>query len=343
MKAGRFVRTSAPVEVQEVERPTARKPDEVIVRIAGAGVCRTDLHILDGANPLQPAPEPPFTLGHENAGWIEELGPGVTSLRKGDPVILHPGITCGLCPSCRSGEDMYCPRIRFPGVDGSNGGYAEYLRTSLRAVVPLAAGTDPTLLAPLADAGITAYHAVRRLVGAIDSGDVVLVVGVGGLGHLGVQLLRAMTPGRVFVADTRPDRVDLGLRLGAEKGFLSSDPKFVHDLKNATNGEGADVVLDFVAEQNTPDLALQILRRGGTYSIVGYGGTVTVPTVTMITQEFRLLGNFVGTYRDLSELMELERQGRVRVTAQNYPLSRAAEAMTDLRNGKVVGRAVLVP
>ncbi len=169
------------------------------------------------------------------------------------------------------------------------------------------------------------------------------MLGVGGLGHLGIQLLRAMTPGRVFAADTRPDRLELAMRLGAELAFNASSTSFVDDLKKATRGEGAAVVLDFVGENETPGVALRVLRRGGTYSIVGYGGTLTVSTVTMITQEYQILGNFVGTYRDLAELMELERLGRVHVTAQQYPLDRAAAAIDDLRAGRVVGRAVLIP
>jgi NAD+-dependent secondary alcohol dehydrogenase Adh1 len=343
MRAGRFVRRASPPEVQDVERPTVSDPTDVIVRVAGAGVCRTDLHILDGAAPLQPPPPPPFTLGHENAGWVEEVGTAVTSLRKGDPVILHPGVTCGLCAACRAGEDMYCPRIRFPGVDGSDGGYAEFLRTSVRAAVPLRDGADPVRVAPLADAGITAYHAVRRLTGSVRPGATVLVLGVGGLGHLGVQLLRAMTPARILAADARPDRLELAERLGAERGFLATDPGFVEEVRRSTGGHGADVVLDFVAEGATPDLALRVLRRGGTYSVVGYGGTLSVPTIALITQEFQVLGNFVGTYDDLSRLMELHRLGRVDVTVRTYPLEKAADALQDLREGRVLGRAVLVP
>jgi D-arabinose 1-dehydrogenase-like Zn-dependent alcohol dehydrogenase len=343
VKAGRYVGRSNAPALEEVDRPEVKGPNDVIVRISGAGVCRTDLHILDGAAPLQPPPSPPFTLGHENAGWVEEVGSAVVTVRRGDPVILHPGVTCGLCSACRAGEDMYCPQIRIPGVDGSDGGYAEYLRTSIRSVVPLAPGTDPSGLAPLADAGVTAYHAIRRLQGSLDSGSVVLVLGIGGLGHLGIQLMRAMTSARVLAADNRPDRLDLAMSLGAESAHLTTDPEFVAGLRRASGGNGVDAVLDFVAEQDTPDLALRVLRRGGTYSIVGYGGTLTVPTVAMITQEHRILGNFVGTHKDLSELMDLQRRGGVSVTVQKYPLEKVAEAVEDLRRGRVVGRAVLVP
>jgi D-arabinose 1-dehydrogenase-like Zn-dependent alcohol dehydrogenase len=342
MKAARFVGQPAPV-VRDIDKPTVRDPTDVIVRIAGAGVCRTDIHILDGAAPLQPAPPPPFTLGHENTGWIDATGPAVTTVSVGDPVILHPAVTCGLCMACRNGEDMYCTSTRFPGVDGSDGGYAEFLRTSVRAVVPLAKGVPPAPQAPLADAGITAYHAVRRVLPELRSGSIVAVLGIGGLGHIGVQLVRSMSPARVFALDVAPERLEFASRLGAERGFSPADPGFPANLMKASSGNGADVVLDFVGEQNSPAVALEILRRGGTYSIIGYGGNLSIPTVAMITREIRILGNFVGNYRDLVELMELQRLGRVAVSAKEYPLADAPRAVEDLRRGRVLGRAVLIP
>lgn len=343
MKAVRFVREHSPPAVQVVEKPTVQDPLDVIVRIAGAGVCRTDIHILDGAAPLQPAPPPPFTLGHENTGWIDAVGTGVSNVSVGDPVILHPALTCGVCPACRNGEDMYCARTRFPGVDGMDGGYAEYLRTSVRAVLPLAKGVPPAAQAPLADAGITAFHAVRRILPELRPGSIVAVLGIGGLGHIGVQLVRTMSPARVFALDLAPERLEFAARLGAEKGFTPADPGFPANFLKSSGGNGADVVLDFVGEQNSPEVALQILRRGGTYSIVGYGGNLSVPTVAMITREIRILGNFVGNYRDLVELLELQRQGRVAVSAKEYPLTEAPRAVEDLRRGRILGRAVLIP
>jgi D-arabinose 1-dehydrogenase-like Zn-dependent alcohol dehydrogenase len=342
MKAARFEGGHAPA-VSDVEKPTVQEPSDVVVRIAGAGVCRTDIHILDGAAPLQPAPPPPFTLGHENTGWIDAVGSAVTSVSVGDPVILHPAITCGICVACRQGEDMYCTRTRFPGVDGTDGGYAEYLRTSIRAVVPLAKGVPPAPQAPLADAGITAYHAVRRVLPELRSGSIVGVLGIGGLGHIGVQLVRTMSPARVFALDLVPERLEFAAHLGAERGFSPSEPGFAANFMSASGGNGADVVLDFVGEQNSPEVALSIVRRGGTYSIIGYGGNLSIPTVAMITREIRILGNFVGNYRDLVELMELQRQGRVAVSAKEYPLADAARAVGDLRRGRVLGRAVLIP
>jgi len=343
LKAVRFTGVGHPLSVHDVEKPSAAGAGDVIVRIAGAGVCRTDLHILEDVAPLKPPPVPPFTLGHENAGWVDEVGPNVGDFSKGDPVILHPAVTCGLCSACRAGEDMYCRLLRFPGVDGSDGGYAEFLRTSIRALVPLPKGTVPAKLAPMADAGITAYHAVKRVIPLVRPGSIAVVLGIGGLGHLGLQLLKAMSCARIFAVDMLPDRLDLALRLGAERAFSAGERDFSEGILRATEGKGADIVLDFVGEQNTPEIAMKMLARGGTYSIVGYGGAIAVPTVTMITREINMLGNFVGTYRDLWELMELQREGRVSLVTQTYALDQAGKAIDDLRQGRVLGRAVLMP
>ncbi len=188
MKAVRLFEINQPPRLVDVQEPTINGPLDVIVRIAGAGVCRTDLHLVEGVFEAVRG-KLPFTLGHENAGWIEEVSVGVPNLVKGDPVILHPQPSCGFCSYCRAGNDMHCTGGSFfPGFDGADGGYAEYIRTNARAVVKLAPGTEPTSLAPFADAGITAFHAVKKTLPQIHPGTTVLVVGVGGLGHFGVQM-----------------------------------------------------------------------------------------------------------------------------------------------------------
>src|SRR5450759_2791288 len=165
MKAVRLFVYNEPVKMVDVPDPKIEAPTDVIVKIGGAGVCRTDLHIIEAVwREALGNPALPYTIGHENAGWIEEVGSGVTNLKKGDPVILHPLRSCGLCRACRAGYDMYCEQGIFPGLDGTDGGYAEYLKTSVRSVIKLAPGTDPVPLAPFADAGITAYHAVKRVI-----------------------------------------------------------------------------------------------------------------------------------------------------------------------------------
>jgi len=162
-------------------------------------------------------PKLPYTLGHENAGWIEEVGGAVSHLKKGDPVVLHPAVTCGFCVACRSGNDMHCPTWKFPGVDGVDGGYADFMRTSARSVVKLASGTDPASLAPQGDAGLTDYHAVKQILPFTYPGSTVVVIGVGGLGHLAIQILHALTPARIVVVATRPERVAFAKSFGADE------------------------------------------------------------------------------------------------------------------------------
>jgi NAD+-dependent secondary alcohol dehydrogenase Adh1 len=343
MKAVRLFEFDQPPRLMEVPEPKLLGPLDVIVRIAGAGVCRTDLHLVEGVfSAVQD--KLPFTLGHENAGWIEEVGGGVPNLAKGDPVILHPQPSCGFCRSCRAGNDMHCTGPAFfPGFDGTDGGYAELLRTNARAVIKLAPGTDPASLAPFADAGITAYHAVKKILPILIPGTTVVVLGVGGLGHFGVQILKAMSSARVIALDMRAERLDFARRLGADEAFVSAPDGGVESVRNATDGRGADVVLDFVGEHGTPDNAIKMLRRGGTYSQIGYGGTLTIPTVQLLLGEFNVLGNIVGSYNDLAELMELNHEGKVQITAQQFPLEDATDVLHELDAGRIEGRAVLLP
>jgi D-arabinose 1-dehydrogenase-like Zn-dependent alcohol dehydrogenase len=350
MKAARIFEYNKPfgesVRLVDVPDPEITGPFDVIVKIAGAGVCRTDIHIIQAV--WQQAvgdPKLPYTIGHENAGYIEEVGSAVTGLAKGDPVILHPLITCGLCYPCRTAYDMACEKGVFPGLDGADGGWAEYLKSSVRNVIKLAPGTDPVTLAPFADAGITAYHAVKKAVPYIHPGTNVVVVGVGGLGHFGVQLLKVMSSGTVIALDSNRDRLAFAEEIGADHVALAGADGGVAEVLKLTDGRGADVILDFVAENNTPQYALKYLRpaRGGTYIVIGYGGVVAPTTLDMIANEINVIGSIVGTYAELTELMELNRQGRVHITSTTFPLKEYAHALDELDAGNVRGRGVLVP
>lgn len=343
MKAVQVVGYNQPVKMMDVPEPKIESPTDVIIRVGGAGVCRTDLHILEGIwRQAVGDPPLPYTIGHENAGWVEEVGSAVTTLKRGDPVILHPQPSCGLCRACRAGEDMHCVNAFFPGLDGHPGGYAEYMKTTIRAVVPLAPGTDPIPLAPYADAGITAYHAVKKIAPETYPGSTVAVIGIGGLGHFAVQLLKEMTSAKVVAVDTTEERLAFAMDIGADHGVLTGSDGGVQGVKDYTNG-GADVVMDFVGERGTPEYGMAMLHKGGTYSIIGYGGTVASPTITMIFSELNIVGNLVGSYTDLAELMELAHQGKVHITSSTFPLANANDVLHDLDAGKIVGRAVLMP
>jgi NAD+-dependent secondary alcohol dehydrogenase Adh1 len=327
--------------IDEVPEPTVQGPLDVIVKIGGAGVCRTDLHIIEGQWEAAMHPALPYIIGHENAGWITEVGSAVTNVAPGDTVILHPTPTCGLCRACRAGQDMHCANSSFPGLD-SDGGMAEYLRTSARACVKLDPATQPKDVAALADAGITAYHAVRKAIPLLYPGTTAVVIGAGGLGHIGIQCLAALTATRIIVVDRSPDALKLAEQLGAAHTVVA-DGGQQDAVRDLTGGAGADVVLDFVAEQGAEADGFAMTTPGGSYYVIGYGGTLHVPTLDIISTERNIIGNIVGTYNELAELMVLAQAGKVTLHTRAYPLDAAVDAVADLDAGRVRGRAILVP
>jgi len=318
--------------VDEVPEPSVKGPLDVVIKIGGAGVCRTDLHIIEGQWDAAMHPTLPYTLGHENAGWVHEIG---------SAVILHPTPTCGLCRACRAGNDMHCADNSFPGLS-HDGGMAEYLLTSARACVKLDPKTQPADVAALADAGITAYHAVRKAIPLLYPGTTAVVIGAGGLGHIGVQCLAALTATTIVVVDRNPDALKLASQIGAHHTVVA-DGSQVEAVRELTGGRGAEVVLDFVAEQGAEADGWAMTGGGGSYFVIGYGGTLQVPTLDIISTERNIIGNIVGTYNDLAELMALAEGGRVTLHTRTYPLDSAAEAFADLDAGQVRGRAILVP
>jgi NAD+-dependent secondary alcohol dehydrogenase Adh1 len=327
--------------VEEVPEPTVKNPLDVVVKVGGAGVCRTDLHIIEGQWADAMAPTLPYTIGHENAGWVHEVGAGVTNVQVGDTVILHPTPTCGLCRACRAGQDMHCSNSSFPGLD-SDGGMAEYLLTSARACVKLDASTQPKDVAALADAGITAYHAVRKAIPLLYPGTTCVLIGAGGLGHIGIQCLASLTATTIVVVDRNPAALKLAEQLGAHHTVVA-DGEHVAAVLELTDGGGADVVLDFVAEQGAENEGFAMTRAGGSYYVIGYGGSLEVPTLAIISTERNIVGNIVGTYNELAELMVLAQTGKVTLHTSTYPLDAAVEAVADLDAGRVRGRAILVP
>src|SRR6188472_3230003 len=232
MKAVRLHAYHEQPTIDEVPEPTVKGPLDVVVKVGGAGVCRTDLHIILGQWDEAMHPKLPYTIGHENAGWVHEIGSAVTNVQVGDTVILHPTPTCGLCTACRAGDDMHCVNSTFPGLD-SDGGMAEYLLTSARACVKLDPSTRPQDVAALADAGITAYHAVRKAIPLLYPGTTCIVIGAGGLGHIGVQCLAALTATRIIVVDRHPDALALAEKLGAEHTVVA-DGQHVEGVKELT-------------------------------------------------------------------------------------------------------------
>jgi NAD+-dependent secondary alcohol dehydrogenase Adh1 len=329
------------VVVDEVPEPKIAGPLDVIVKVGGAGVCRTDLHIILGQWEAAMSPTLPYILGHENAGWVHEVGSAVTNVAVGDTVILHPTPTCGLCRACRAGMDMQCENSSFPGLSG-DGGMAEYMLTSARACVKLDASTQPKDVAALADAGITAYHAVRKALPLLYPGTTAVVIGAGGLGHIGIQCLAAVTAAKIIVVDRNPDALKLAEQLGAQHTVVA-DGNQIAAVADLTGGAGAEVVFDFVAEEGAEADGFAMTRPAGSYYVIGYGGTLHIPTLDIISTERNIIGNIVGTYNELAELMVLAQAGKVTLHTRTYPLDAAPDALADLDAGRVRGRAILVP
>ena len=342
MKAVRLHKYHDRPSVDEVPEPKVTGPLDLLVRVGAAGLCRTDLHIYEGQWEHLTHPDLPFTLGHENAGWVEEVGSAVSHVAIGDTVILHPHVTCGLCRYCRAGDDMHCVASKFPGVDGTDGGMADYLLTGARSVVKLDPSLQPADVAALADAGLTAYHAVKKAVPLLYPGTTALVIGAGGLGHIGVQTLKALTPATVIVLDRNQAALDLVKGFGADHTVLA-DNSAADKVLDLTDGHGAEVVFDFVAEQGAEALGWNLTRRAGSHYIIGYGGTVNVPTIDIISSERNIIGNLVGSYNDLAELMVLAAQGKVKLHTRTYPLDAVNDAIGDLDAGRLQGRGILVP
>jgi len=341
MKAVRLHAFHTQPVIDEVPEPKISAPHDVIVKIGGAGVCRTDLHIIEGQWDSRMHTPLPYILGHENAGWVHEVGSDVTNVQPGDTVILHPLVTDGLCHACRAGDDMHCENGAFPGLS-RDGGMAEYVLTSARSCVKLNPSTRPQDVAALADAGITAYHAVRKAIPLLYPGTTAVVIGAGGLGHIGIQCLATLTATTIIVVDANPAALKLAEQLGAQHTVVA-DGNQVQAVADLTGGRGAHVVLDFVAENGAEMDGWNMTGEAGSYFVIGYGGTLHIPTLDIITTERNVTGNIVGTYTDLVELMALAQGGKVTLHTRTYPLDAAPDAIADLDAGRVRGRAILVP
>jgi len=341
MKAVRLHEFHQSPVVDDVPEPKITGAHDVIVKIGGAGVCRTDLHIMEGQWDAAVHTPLPYILGHENAGWVQEVGSEVTNVQPGDTVILHPLVSCGLCHACRAGDDMHCENSAFPGLS-RDGGMAEYLLTSARSCIKLNPSTRPQDVAALADAGITAYHAVRKAIPLLYPGTTAVVIGAGGLGHIGIQCLSTLTAATIIVVDAHPDALKLAEQLGAQHTVVA-DGSQVQAVADLTGGRGAHVVFDFVAENGAEMDGWNMTGEAGSYFVIGYGGTLHIPTLDIITTERNVTGNIVGTYNDLVELMALAQGGKVTLHTRVYPLDAAPDAIADLDAGRVRGRAILVP
>jgi propanol-preferring alcohol dehydrogenase len=348
MRALQLVEWQHAPELREVPEPEAG-PGEVVVRIAAAGACHSDLHLIHDFAPGLLPWHPPFTLGHENTGWVDQIGEGVRGLEVGQPVAIHGPWGCGLCARCRGGIENYCDHPeRVDGAGGGlgrDGGMAEHMLVpSARHLVPLGS-LDPVVAAPLTDAGLTPYHAVKRSLPRLGAGSHAVVIGTGGLGHLAVQLLESLTATTILAVDTRERALALATESGAHQTFLvgTDADALVADVRAATGGLGADVVLDFVGVDATMAFGARVARSLGDLTIVGIGGGTLPFTFFTTPYEVSVATTYWGSVTELMEVLALAEAGRLRPRVTTYPLDRAVDAYDAMRRGELDGRAVIVP
>jgi propanol-preferring alcohol dehydrogenase len=343
MQAVRFVGVGRPAQIEDVAEPSPG-PGQVLIRIGGAGVCHSDLHVMEDDLGF----EPPFTLGHENAGWVSAIGQGVTGFKEGDAVAVYGPWGCGRCHACQLSMENYCENWAqmkgFGGGLGLDGGMAEYMLVpSARLLVPLG-GLSPANAAPLSDAALTPYHAIKRALPHLNADSTVVVVGVGGLGHMAIQLLRVLAPVRIVAADVDDVKLRQAKALGADDIVNNSNAAEAADrIRQITGPRGAGLLLDCIGVQPTLDLGAKLLGRNSVWTIVGLGGgrhefhhgSTPYGTVMSIP--------YWGSRIELMEVIAMARAGRIHAETTEFPLTDAVGVYARLKAGEIAGRAVLVP
>ena len=346
MKAVQYRQIGAQPEVVEVEAPTPG-PGEVLLQVTAAGLCHSDVFVMSVPAEQYAFGSLPLTLGHEGVGIVAEVGAGVRSVAVGDAVAVYGPWGCGTCLPCSRGDENYCERaselgILPPGL-GSPGAMAEYMVVdSDRHLVPIF-DLDPAEAAPLTDAGLTPYHAIKSALPKLGAGTTAVVLGAGGLGHVGIQILAALTGARIVALDVDDAKLALARESGAHEALRSDDPDVVAAVRAATGG-GASVVFDFAGFQASLDVARQVVAVGGDIHIVGIGmGGATIPVGFFATPyETAVLTSYWGSRSELIEVVELARRGQIRVHVERFGIDDAPAAYQKLHNGSLRGRAVIV-
>jgi alcohol dehydrogenase, propanol-preferring len=345
MRALRLTAWQQPPVVLDVPDPEPRGT-EVLLRVGGAGLCHSDLHLVhDFTAEVAPFPVP-FTLGHENAGWVAAVGPDVHGLELGTAVAVYGHWGCGICPRCESGLENHCDQrthTRATGGVGRDGGMAELMLVPHpRLLLPLD-GLTPVEAAPLTDAGLTAYHAVVRSRQLLTDEATVLVIGVGGLGHLAVQVLRAESPRTTVLAvDRRSEARADALRHGASHA-LAFDDATATQVRDLTAGQGVELVLDFVGSTETMQLGMSVARAFGHVTVVGIAGGSYRFSSLLAPHEVSLSTTYWGSRPELEQLLALAAAGVLKADIEQVPLESAPQALERLAAGDVRGRAVIVP
>jgi propanol-preferring alcohol dehydrogenase len=353
MRAVRMHRYNEPLEVEDVQQPTKKLiGDRVMIRVGAAGVCRTDVQMIDGYFREYVDLKLPVTPGHEIAGWVEEIGSTVPEgiIEKGDLVVVFGAWGCGVCSYCKRGDEQICPYGSWAGF-GSEGGYSEYVTVpSYRFLIKADKkyNLKPQDLAALADAGLTPYRAIKRARNLLVPGNTIAIIGIGGLGSYAVQYAKILSAGsNVLAFDRREEKLDIARQEGADLAISVKDKelgKIRNEINEGTGRREVDVVINVAGTEESIELGASLLATGGMMVCSGLIGTqIKTPLFPLVRREYSIQGSFWGNYNELREVIELAKKGLIRHHVEKFRLSEANDAINRLREGKVLGRAVLIP
>lgn len=343
MKAARLHQYNEPLRLDEVSLPKP-KGEEVIIKVGAAGVCHSDIHFMRGEWQNSLPVKLPLTVGHETAGYVEEAGESVRGLVKGDVVAVFGGWGCGVCDACKGGDEQLCINARWPGLSECDGGYAEYMHIPSYRFLVKANGMDPKTLAPLTDAGLTPYRAVKKVREMLNPNSFTLLFGVGGLGCYAIQYLKLMSPTRVITVVRSEGKARLAGEMGADHVINSKTEDVLSAIRKITENRGVDVSLDIVASNETLNVGLASLRKKGVLVLVGLmGEAFNVPIMQSVVNEHKVIGSLWGNYNELAEVISLARRHNLKTPIKQFDLKDVNKATEVLANGRIEGRAVLVP
>lgn len=344
-RAYRMTAWEQPPSLVEVAAPVAA-PGQVVVRVAGCGLCHSDVAMMAMPGSVGDALgwQIPFTLGHESAGWVHEVGDGVTEVSVGDAVAVASPASCGACRWCREGRENACANGLVGRGYGRDGGLADLLLVEdTRALLPIG-GLDPAIAGPLTDAGATSHHAVRRVLPRLRDEGTVVVLGVGGLGGFVVQILRARSAARIVAVDPDPARRDLAVRYGADEVLDGVGEGTGAELRKILGPDGADAVLDVVGIDATIACGVRALAPGGAFGLIGAaGGTLRKPWYGSLPRDGELFTFQGSDLADARDVLDLAEAGQIVVDTVPFALDDIADAYAALEAGGLAGRIVVRP
>ena len=349
MKAAQIVEPDKPLELNQIEisEPTGT---QVLVKVVSTGVCHSDLHLWEGGydtgdgfmKVTDRGVKFPVTPGHEVVGKVEKIGESVKDVRIGDTVLVYPWIGCGQCPTCEKGDTNLCETPKSLGVF-QDGGYAEQVIVPDYKFLASIDDLNPDSASSLACSGLTAYTAIKKAL--MNNPESILIVGAGGLGLMGVQLASHMTKCRIICADLDDKKLNIAKELGATHIVNTKESDATQKIMSICNEKGVDSIVDFVNAPPTVKLDLSVIRKRGNIILVGlFGGSVDLPLVSVPLKAITIQGAYTGNYNDMLELIELAQRGVINpIVSKHYTLDEANTALEDLKNRKIIGRAVINP